>query len=66
MTTPRDPGVPPGNSEMTWGPNLMPHPDDEPPKPYHQLKAASQTNRHSDDPAYEEDVVRGWYPGAAT
>lgn len=66
MTTPRDPGVTPKNSEMSWGPNLMPNPDDEPPHPYHGLKAASQTNRHSDDPTYEEDVVGGWYPDAAT
>lgn len=66
MTAPRDPGLPPKNSEMSWGENLMPNPDDEPVTAYHQLKAASQTNRSSDDPSYVEEVVKGWYPNAAT
>lgn len=66
MTTPRDPGLTPKGGEMSWGENLMPNPDDEPVTPYHQLKAASQTNRNSDNEGYVEEVVKGWFPGAAT
>ena len=65
MTSPRDPGVTPKNSEMSWGENLMANPNDEPPSPYHELKAASQTNRNSDNPEYQETVVEGWFPNAA-
>jgi hypothetical protein len=54
MTTPRDPGETPGESEFSWGPGMMPNPQKEPPHPYHDKKAASRTNRHSDDPDYQE------------
>lgn len=55
MTTARDPGDTPGESEMGWGPGIMPNPDLEPPHLEHQLMAAHKTNQHSDDPTYVEN-----------
>ncbi len=50
----RDPGETPGETEFGWGGGFMPNPDREPPHPYHAKKAASRTNRFSDDPNYTE------------
>lgn len=62
MTTPiRDPGETPGESEFSWGALFMPDPDKELIHPYHAKKAASRTNRHSDDPTYVENFD-GEYP----
>lgn len=54
MTTPRDPGETPGETEFSWGPGLMPDPEREPPHLPDQLRAMHRTNKHSDDPAYVE------------
>jgi hypothetical protein len=46
----RDPGETPGESEMSWGPGIMPDPNKEPPDAFDQLKAAHRVNLRSDDP----------------
>lgn len=55
MTAPRDPSQTPGESEMGWGPNLMPDPEKEPPHHPDLLRAMHRTNLHSDDPTYVEN-----------
>lgn len=60
MTTPRDPSTPPGESEFSWGPNLMPDPEREPPHLDDQRRATFRTNLHSDDPEYQENYDGDW------
>lgn len=61
MTRPiRDPGETPGESEMSWGPGIMPDPVKEPPSAFDSLKAAYDVNTKSDDPAATESFRYPW------
>lgn len=45
----------PEETEMGWGSDIMPDPQEEPPSAFDLLKAAKRVNLKSDDPAATEN-----------